>query len=213
MDHKNIEPSLTKTLNSPDSETLLTNLSEFTIDQILEEGLLKEIPVIATIYKIVKIGGSIRDYVFAKMLYEFLSSFSTIPEQDRLKLVDKLDSEPKFNQKAGEYLILLLNRLDNYEKPNLVAKAFSAYLESKIDVVQLQRMHFGIDGVFFPNLMDLEDYYDQELPEGIAHTTLEPEMYQNLANCGFLSLSSGHGGGFGSSKNDFGKLFVNLILK
>ena len=213
MEYQHIEPSLTKTLKSPDSEALLTNLSEFTIDQILEEGLLRDIPIFGTIYKVFKIGGNIRDYVFAKMLYEFLSSFSTIPEKKRLKLIDKLDSEPKFNRKAGEYLILLLDRLDNYEKPKLVSKVFFAYLESKIDIVQLQRMNFGIDRVFYPNLMELEDYYDQDLPNGQAHTTMEPETIQNLANCSFLSLSSGYGGVVGSTKNDFGRLFVNLILK
>jgi hypothetical protein len=50
------------------------------------------------------------------------------------------------------------------------------------------------------------------LPADKIHTFLEPMVFQNLANCGFLDIISGMSGLVGSKKNEFGQLFVEKIL-
>ncbi len=81
------------------------------------------------------------------------------------------------------------------QKPALMAKAFHCYLDGKIDGNQLQRINFGIDHVFIRNLKELKKYYLMETPTDTTHDILQPLVFQNLANCGFLDLNSGYGGG------------------
>lgn len=207
-----VEQSLVKTLRESDLRKLSSDIGEFTLDLFLENEVAKSIPVFGTLQSLLKIGGSIRDYIFAKKLFKFLVSLSDISCRERQKLIEKLESDDNYNQNVGEQIILLLDRMDDIHKPELVAKAFRAYLEGKIDSIQLQRINFGIDRVFSCNLPELREYYLMDTPDDMAHDVLEPMVFQNLADSGFVNLTAGLGGGVGTAKNELGTLFVEYIL-
>jgi len=146
-------------------------------------------------------------------LEKFLWAFQDIPIEERQEMLKKLESDNDYKHKVGEQLILLLEKMEDMHKPVLLARAFIAYAKGLIDVVQLQRINFGIVHVFTYNLSALKQYYLMETDNKVSHNPLESSVLQNLANCGFIDLTAGLGGGIGSKKNELGKLFVEHILQ
>ena len=207
-----IGKSLARTLRDSSLSELAQDAGEFGLDHVLENDALQSIPVIKTLRNLYKGGVSVRNYLFTKKLFRFLVSLKDISPAQRKKMLERLESDPKYNQKVGEQIILLLDRMDDLQKPRLMARVFRAYLEDRIDAVELQRMNFAIDRVFTANLLELRKYYNTETPDNMAHRDMDPVAFQNLANCGLLILTSGRGGGVGTGKNELGKKFVDLIL-
>jgi hypothetical protein len=204
--------SLVQTLRDSDLRSLLQDAGEYGLDAILKNEALQSIPVIATLRNLYKGGVSVRDYLFTKKLIRFLVSLEDTTSAQRKEMIEKLESDPKYNHKVGEQIILLLDRMDDMQKPKFMARVFRAYLENKIDAVELQRMNFGIDHVFTTNLLELKRYYKTMTRDDFAYRDMDPMVFQNLANCGFLVLASGAGGGVGTKKNEMGGKFVDLIL-
>jgi hypothetical protein len=57
--------------------------------------LLKEIPIIGSIYKLSKAALSIRDRLFTKKLLIFISQLKDIPSQERQEIINKTETDPK----------------------------------------------------------------------------------------------------------------------
>ncbi|MDM8560668.1 hypothetical protein [Candidatus Parabeggiatoa sp. HSG14] len=210
---KRIETSLVTTLKESDLKNVSAEMAEYFLDNMLENDVLKSIPVFRTLQSIYKSYRGIRDMLFVKKLCKFLFTIQEIPREERQEMINKLESDDNYKQKVGEQLIFLLDRMDDMDKPVLLAQAFIAYSKGLIDIIQLQRISFGIDHVFIYNLSELKRYYLMETDDNKSHDILEPMVFQNLANCGFVNLTTGYGSGVGIHKNELGKLFVEHILR
>lgn len=44
--------------------SLLTDFGEFTLDSFLQDGMIKELPIVGSAFSMVKIGADIRDRIF-----------------------------------------------------------------------------------------------------------------------------------------------------
>jgi hypothetical protein len=210
---KRIETSLVTTLKESDLKNVPAEIAENVLDNMLENDVLKDIPVFGILQSIYKFYIGVRDTLFVRKLCKFLFTIQEVPREERQEMLNKLESDDNYKQKVGEQLLFLLDRMDDMYKPVLLAQAFIAYSKGLIDVIQLQRISFGIDRVFTYNLSELKRYYLMETDDNKSHDILEPMVFQNLANCGFVDLTTGFGGGVGIQKNDLGKLFVEHILQ
>ncbi len=170
--------SLVTTLAESDLASVLKDVGELTLDSVLEEGVLKDLPVVATLTGIWKTGRSIRDLLFLKKLVRFLNELKDISLGDRTEMIKRLEEDECFTQRVGESVILLLERLDHLDKPTLVGRAFRAYCVGSIDAEQLQRMNQVLDRAFMPDLQQLERYL-REGGEGIP-----APIEQGLSDCG-----------------------------
>ena len=121
-------------------------------------------------------------------------------------MISELESDPAFNGNVGEHVILLLDKYDDMKKPALMGNAFSAYIQKRINALELRKMNFGIDNLFMPNISYLKQFYldlTKELPE---------ETHQNLSLCGFVDLVSAFGA-IAARKNKLGELFIKEVVK
>jgi len=132
---------------STDLRDLGADAAEVALDAILDDGFVKDIPIIGGIYKLAKAGISIRDRLFAKRVLKFLVAMDKIPDSERVAQIQRLASDADERQRIGEQLILLLERLNDMRKPELLARAFCAYLENKIDRTQFQALAQVIDTI------------------------------------------------------------------
>lgn len=128
------------------------DIAEIGLDTFLDEGVLREVPLIGSIVNIVRSGFSIRDKLFIRKLCTFLIPLSNIPEQEKEKFAGKLDTDPKLKRKVGDNLILLLDRLDDLEKPQFLADAFKAYIRGDISYEDFRRLSSAIDIAFIDDL-------------------------------------------------------------
>lgn len=69
-----IEDSFVETLTDSDIQQLFSNVAEFSIDSVLDQSLLRDIPIISTITSLVKTGLRVREMLFAKKNYPFFTA-------------------------------------------------------------------------------------------------------------------------------------------
>ncbi len=69
--------SLIKTIYDPHLTKIIQDYGELAIDALIQDDLLKEIPVIGTAVRLTKMGIAIRDRNFLKKILRFIQEFET----------------------------------------------------------------------------------------------------------------------------------------
>lgn len=129
----NITNSFSATLKDSDLQSVTTDLAETFSDALLNEGLLKEIPILGTLLGIGKAGFKIRDRLFLKKLLYFLAEINSISQADREKLITEIDSSQEYRTKVGEKLLYIIEKCEDHEKSQTMGRLFRAFLDKKID--------------------------------------------------------------------------------
>ncbi len=88
--------------------------------------------------------------------------------EDRRKFVTKMNNSKKQKQKVGENLLLILEKLDNMEKPRILGNAFKAYIEEKIDDIDFVKISSIINRINIDDLYALKDVKNQEIAQNLA---------------------------------------------
>lgn len=119
---------------SDDIHSIAVEAGEIGLDAILEDGVLKDIPVISTVVGLYKIGTSIKERHYVKKLYQFIQALNNgiATEKDREKYRSKIFGNPKDRNQEIEYLLILIDRYISYDKPQMLAKLYLAFLDEQI---------------------------------------------------------------------------------
>jgi hypothetical protein len=134
-----------KTIKSSDLQDLSKEYAEIGIDSLLDEGLLKNTPIVGTIISATRVGLSINDQIFTKKLLRFLSSLSELSVDERTEMINKLSDEEGYRNRVGEKLIEIISRIDSHAKPEAVAKVFKAFAKGEITTLTLNRLIYAIE--------------------------------------------------------------------
>ncbi len=112
----------------------ISNFAEMGLDIIMEDGILKEVPIISTAVALYKIGNSIKERHNIKKLLHFIDAINSgiVNESKRLEYQEKFSSNEKFRNQEIEYLLVLIDRYISYDKPRMLAKLYLAYLDGII---------------------------------------------------------------------------------
>jgi hypothetical protein len=203
---RSIGNSLTETLKGTDLPSVTGDLGEVAIDALLNEGALKDIPVISTIRGLWQTGIAVRDYIFLQKLLRFLEELGDVSHQERVKMIEQLEQDSSYPQDVGENIILLLDKLDHLEKAKLVGRAFSAYCKGYIDSNTLERLIVSIDRIVLRDISHLKQFCSK--PD-----STNPAIAQNFVNAGLGYTPSG----FASTKVEANlplcRAFIRHILK
>ena len=108
------------------------DITEASIDQLLDNEIIKQVPIVKTIAGFVQMGINIQDRLFLKKILSFLQNIEGIPEKERKKIVNDIDDSGKHRVKVGEKLLYILDSCDDHIHAENVAKLFSAMLQGKI---------------------------------------------------------------------------------
>lgn len=136
-----------------DARDLAADLLEVGLDQLIENEVLKEIPVIGSVIKVAKLSRSIPDLIFGKKVEKFALSTAHISDEQRRTFHAKLESEPELRRKAGEAIIMSLDHIDDLEKAAIVGHLFSKFVLGNFELVTLRRLLTAVDQVFLDDLL------------------------------------------------------------
>ena len=133
MDKENLVVSLEDSLTENLFDTV-ADLTEVGLDAVMDEGLLKEIPLLSTVAGIYKIGHTIKERHTIKQLALFVTELNKgcADEGKRKQLLEKLNSNTQKSKQEIEYILVVLDGYLEYEKPRMLAKLYVAYLEETI---------------------------------------------------------------------------------
>ena len=108
--------------------------AELGLDALVEDGLFKDIPVVSTVTAVYRIGKSIRERHHIAKLISFLNEINKgiVNEEKREEYREKFASNEKFRNQELEYILILIDRYISFDKPQMLAKLYLAYLDGEI---------------------------------------------------------------------------------
>lgn len=107
---------------------------ELGLDALVEDGLFKDIPIVSTAVAVYRIGKSIRERHHIAKLISFLNEINkgAADEEKREEYREKFAGNEKFRNQELEYILILIDRYIGFDKPQLLAKLYLAYLDGEI---------------------------------------------------------------------------------
>lgn len=107
---------------------------ELGLDALVEDGLFKDIPIVSTAVAVYRIGKSIRERHHIAKLISFLNEINkgAADEENREKYREKFAGNEKFRNQELEYILILIDRYISFDKPQMLAKLYLAYLDGII---------------------------------------------------------------------------------
>lgn len=220
MRDEGLEESVVSLIRLPEIQDSLADLSEAGLDQLLEAGFLRDVPVLGGILGAIRAAGSIRDLLLAKKLGRFMRALQDIPLAEREAFERSLRT-PEKRQQIGESLLLLLDRLDDISKPELVARVFRAFIRGGLDFAAFQQMATAIDRLYIADIAVVTEFYASHTPPRTL-TAHQRDALQRLSFAGLVRVSvQGDGGAIlgpefaGAEikyeRNDLGTKFAVII--
>lgn len=131
--NQSLSNDLALTIAKSGAVELPAEILEFTIDQVIDESILKDIPVIGWLAKGVSATRSISDRIFHHKVLRFLLALEEVSKSKREAFLAKVERDSDYRRKVGEHLIVILNKMDAFEKTPLLAKCFDHFLTDDID--------------------------------------------------------------------------------
>ena len=197
--NNNIPDKIVDNIVSPALASTGMDIAEIGLDKLLDDNFLKELPGIKTIFGIAKGVINIRDKIFMAKVAKFLLSLHNISEQDRKSFQKKISDDQKFKCKIGDTLVFVLDRLNDLEKPEILAKIFTYFLNEKIDYDGFRRLGAAIDLAFIDDLKGLMRN-ESTFPSGVYNSAYLP----NLVHTGLVAFEGG------KTWNDVGEIQFKL---
>ncbi|MBN3897185.1 MAG: hypothetical protein HWQ41_18485 [Nostoc sp. NOS(2021)] len=185
---------------------LFTEIAEVVIDSLMEDGLLKDIPFISLAVKVANIGKTVSDRIFLTKVKKFLLYLDKVPVREKQSFLKTLDDEPEKKSKLGEYLVLIIDRIDDLDKTQILAELFLNLIKEKINLETFRRLASAVNIAFVEDLKKL------------IKNTKNSEDLGNLIGSGLTEVSStgvilsGYDVVHNSVRiSALGKLFVKLM--
>ncbi len=150
-----LNKALHDSIISEEATSIAKDFSEVALDSILKDGLLKEIPIIGTLISLGKILTSLKDRQTIKKIVIFLSKLKDIPIKDRKDFASHMDDNDQFSESTSEKVLLLLERIDETSKAEIIGNLFKLYILNIIDKNDFMRFANIVERAYYQDLLSL----------------------------------------------------------
>jgi hypothetical protein len=124
-----LEGKLIKSIESKELSSLTSDYTELGLDSILDDGIVKDIPVLRTLVSIAKLTKNVRDRLYLKKMSRFLVQLAGTTQEQREEFIRKYCCNKK---RFEETILLILEQADRISKATLIGKIFKACILGKI---------------------------------------------------------------------------------
>lgn len=207
--NKTLNSVVTSALSDEKIKDLGTDYAEIFIDELFDnEGLIAKIPVLKTLIGVFQTGVNIHNKIFTGKLLEFIINLSKLDLKVRMDMVHRLEKEPEYANKVGERIIEILDRVDSYKKPKMVAMVFSAYARKEIDYEALCRLNGAIEKL---NNYDMK-YLRQFISASPDERSKMPDMVLNGFLMAGLAATTSSWGGLVYKPTSLCNIFIGMNI-
>jgi hypothetical protein len=173
--------SVLKSACSSEARDLAVDWAELGLDSLLHEGVLKDAPIFGSIVKVCLVSKTIRDKLFVRKVWDFLRACPKFNDLEKLGFAREHLEDPKKAEKLGNAIVLILDKLDDLEKPEMLAKVFASFVRGRIDFATFRRLASAIDIGFVEDLVALTKHQSK-------HGEVAPEYIPDLLRTGLTQI-------------------------
>ena len=197
----------TSVQNSAEAEELFGDTTDDIIAVANQYGFIEKILILGWIVKTQEAFQDFRNLVFCKKIYRFLVFTSRYSKK---QIADFFEEYSSANQENGyESMLLVLERLDNYNKVGVMNNLLKAKLEGQLSIENYIRLVASLQQIPYVDLKYLPDYLESI---GTRHDTYMLLAAGLLYNSEIGIDGVGKEDGSRYQLNDNGLLFVNYGL-
>ena len=211
MPEGELEGSLLSVIGGAGGKDLLQDAAEFSLDALLDDGVLKDIPVVGTVAKLYGVAARVQGYVFTKKVRRFLTELAAIPLAERERFAERLERDPEQREKTADALIVLLDKLDDLAKAPLLARAFSRYVRAEFDFTTFRRLATAVDRCLVDDLDALEKI--EKRPAPLDDYVGDVLVSTGLATIGAIPAIRGPGAKTVYALSELGELFLGVVVR
>lgn len=159
--------SFVKTLAAENLASVVQDLGEVALDSTMNDGVLREVPVLSTVLGIGRAALAVRDQIFASKVKRFIESVANLSWSERARMIDELAGTDALKERVGLTIFDLLEKSDPVDKPRLIGNLFVALGRGYISGGDILRLSSMITGVFVEDLALLAaSHRAEEIEEG-----------------------------------------------
>lgn len=159
---KELSKSLAQTISESDLSKIGIDIAEISIDSILENGVLKDLPIVGSLIGIWKTGVAVNDYRFLNKMMLFLKESSILSESNRKKIIEDLE-DSEYQSEVGEKLIAIIDKLETGSKAKLLGKTLALFGNKIITKDEFWRVAFIIERLPMSDIIALKNWRNIEL--------------------------------------------------
>lgn len=148
----NISQTLAETIKDDKFQDVIVDLSETTLDSLLKDGALKDIPIIGVLFGITKTTLTVQDKLFTKKIMVFLLQLKKTSNESRRKQIEKMEKDPEYKIKVGEKLLYIIDKCEDHEKAVYIGKLFQCFIEEEIEYDDFLRASRSIELTYLGDL-------------------------------------------------------------
>lgn len=194
-------------------------LSEMGIDSILDEGLLKNIPIVSLVIGLGKTAQNIHDRNLLQQTLTFIKSFNenNVNKQKLQRYKEKISKNKRIaEEELGRILIILNNTIDS-KKAELMGKIFKSYVDEYISWEQFCEYTELITRMFIGDVNLLLDVNDKRITESVEEVNYKIDRLVSIGLIETTTKSMTVGSNFNSKTErylkvtEFGRMFCTII--
>ena len=158
---------------------------ELSVDSVLEDGLLRDIPIVGMVAGIGKIYVNLRERSFIKQTLAFLYEFKsgTIDTDKLARHNEELMKNKALFEKELETILVYLDRNTEIHKSRVDAKLYIALIHNDISFDRFCEFLEITNRMFLSDLSALEEAYNNE---GVAREMEVSYRHERLISLGLL---------------------------
>jgi hypothetical protein len=182
MKKESLSLNLIDTIANARTLEISSEVVEFAVDQTLESGVLKDIPLVGWMAKLASIKTSISDQLFLSKILRFLQHLESLGDKKNEEFSKQIKGDEKYARKVGEKIISALDRIDDPEKSDILAACFDHFLTGHIDFEEFSEISHVIDRSMLSDLRSISQKrkqgldYDRLVSTGLATFGIEPNF-------------------------------------
>lgn len=169
-----------------ESSDVLSDYIEIGIDSFINDGILKEVPIVKSIVSVLKIGKNIHDRNLLKQTITFINEFNnnSISKEKLNDYKEKFEKDDKCCKEELSRVLLLLNNFMDKEKSIFLAKLFKAYINQTITWNEFGEYSEIINRMFLEDVTILKSIKDGIEYKGKAGDNFRVERLYSLGIIG-----------------------------
>ena len=170
---------ISKIIKDSNFKDLMTDINEVVLDSFLEDGIVKDIPILGLVSKAINIGNTIQERLYTKKLLIFLKQLENTKVEDREKEINRIDESKDYKTKVGEKLLYIINETDDCEKAEYIGILFKLFLEQTLSYADFIRC---VNCLNKTNIIDLNLFIKESFIERYINSNIE-----NYLNTGLIT--------------------------
>jgi hypothetical protein len=126
--------------------------AEAIADSLIENEIVKSIPVVGTAIKILSGGLDLRDKIFVSKIQRFILEIDSISNREKITFSESVLSNSELMSSVGETALLVIDKLSDLSKAELLGFYFSCFLGGHLDQYQFKRIAVAIDSAYIDDI-------------------------------------------------------------